>query len=77
MVELLSESEVKKEMSMMNAVVWDLTPFGPRKNRGFGGTLRLHLQGEENQRAKNSVIRSALGLLVIANTVLISLIHFI
>jgi hypothetical protein len=40
---------------MKNAVFWDVTPCGSCKNRRFGGTHRLHHQGEKHQRAKNNV----------------------
>jgi hypothetical protein len=38
-----------------NAVFRDVPPCGSSKNRQFGGTYRLHLQGEMNQRNKNNV----------------------
>jgi hypothetical protein len=31
---------------MKNAVFWDVTPCNSYKNRHFGGSHRLHLQGE-------------------------------
>jgi hypothetical protein len=34
-----------------NAVFWDITLPGSCKNRRFGGTCRLHHQGDKNQRA--------------------------
>jgi hypothetical protein len=40
----------------MNAVFCDVTPCGSRKNRRFGGTCRLHHQGDRNRRARNNVI---------------------
>jgi hypothetical protein len=42
----------------MNAVFWDVTPYGSSKNRSFGGTYHLHHQGN-----KKHVLR----LLVTAN----------
>jgi hypothetical protein len=32
-------------VTMKNAVFWDVTPCDSCKNRRFGGTYRLHLQG--------------------------------
>jgi hypothetical protein len=45
----------KECYSMKNAVIWDMTPSGSCKNRRFGGTDRLHHQGERNQGAKKKV----------------------
>jgi hypothetical protein len=42
-------------MAVMNAVFWDVTPCGSCKERRFGGTYRLHHQGDMNQRARNNV----------------------
>jgi hypothetical protein len=46
-----------QEISRMqkNAVFWDITPCGSRKSRRFGGTYRLHHQGEKNERARDYV----------------------
>jgi hypothetical protein len=30
---------------MMIIIFWEMTPCGPYKNRRFGGSYRLHLQG--------------------------------
>jgi hypothetical protein len=38
---------------MKNAVFWDVTPCGSCKDRRFGGTYLLHLQGDRNLRARN------------------------
>jgi hypothetical protein len=43
---------------MRNAVFWDVASCGCYKNRRFGGTYRLHHQGENNQVARNNVISS-------------------
>jgi hypothetical protein len=48
-------SEVFTVLTMMNAVFWDVTPYGPCKNRRFGGIYRLHQQGENNQQTRNNV----------------------
>jgi hypothetical protein len=37
-----------------NAVFWVVTPGGSCKNRHFGGTLRLHHQGDKHRRAVNN-----------------------
>jgi hypothetical protein len=42
-------------MTMKNAVFWDVAPCDSCKNRVFGGTYRLHHQGERNQLATNNV----------------------
>jgi hypothetical protein len=34
---------------LKNGVVWDVTPCGSCKNRRFGGTERLHRQGDTNR----------------------------
>jgi hypothetical protein len=36
-----------------NVIFWDVTPCGSCKNRRFGGTYRLHHQGDKNQGARN------------------------
>jgi hypothetical protein len=41
-----------------NAVIWDVRPRGSCKNRRFGGTYRLHRQGDKNCRARNNVSRN-------------------
>jgi hypothetical protein len=43
------------ERAMKNAGFWDVVPCGSCESRRFGGTFRLHHQGETNQRATNSV----------------------
>jgi hypothetical protein len=43
---------------MRNAVLWDVTPCGSCKNRCFGGTYHLHLQGE---RFVSPFLRCVLG----------------
>jgi hypothetical protein len=37
-------------VTMMNAVFWDVTPCGSCMNPRFGGTWRLHHQGDKNRR---------------------------
>jgi hypothetical protein len=48
---------------MKNAVVWGLAPCGFIKNRRFGGTCRLHLQGRRNvlkmEAKRNGLQRNA------------------
>jgi hypothetical protein len=48
---------------MKNSVFWDVTPRGSCKKRRFGGTYRLHHQGDKN----TLFLRSLLRLLVTAN----------
>jgi hypothetical protein len=38
---------------MKNAVFKDLAPYGSFKSRHFGGTFRLHHQGDKNRRDRN------------------------
>jgi hypothetical protein len=42
-----------KDVTMKNAVFWDVMPCRSCVNRRFGGTYRLHLQGRKNPRARN------------------------
>jgi hypothetical protein len=51
--------------TMKNVVFWDVEPCGSCRNRRFGGTYRLHRQGEE------------IIILVTANVVPSSLILFV
>jgi hypothetical protein len=48
-------SEVFMAVTMKNAVFWVLMPYGSSRYRRFGGTYRLHHQGEKNYRAWNNV----------------------
>jgi hypothetical protein len=52
-----------------NAVFWDVTPCGCRKNRRFGGTYRLHHQGRRNQHGRNTVSSSGT---VVPNSLILS-----
>jgi hypothetical protein len=45
--------EVFTEVTMKNAVFWDVAPCRCYFNRRFGGTYRLHLQGIRNPRERN------------------------
>jgi hypothetical protein len=36
-------------VTMKNGVFWDVTPCGSCKNQRFGGTYRLHHQGDKNR----------------------------
>jgi hypothetical protein len=47
--------EAFKAVAMKNAVFWDVTPCGSCKSRRFGGTYRLHHEGDNDRRAKNNV----------------------
>jgi hypothetical protein len=47
--------EVFKAMAINNAVFWDVSLCGSCKNRRFGGTYRLHHQGDRNRRARYDV----------------------
>jgi hypothetical protein len=41
---------------MKNAVFWYVSPCGCSKNRRFGGTMRLHHQGDKNRWTKNVAV---------------------
>jgi hypothetical protein len=41
--------EVFTAVTVKNAVSWDMTSCGSCKNRRFGGTWRVHHQGDKNQ----------------------------
>jgi hypothetical protein len=49
----MEKRDLAKLLYEKNAVVWDVTPCGCRKNQRFGGTYRLHHQGKKNQRVRN------------------------
>jgi hypothetical protein len=40
---------------MKNIVFWDVLPCGSCENLRFGGNCRLHLQGENNERTRNTL----------------------
>jgi hypothetical protein len=40
---------------MKNAVFLDVTPYGYCNNRRFGGTYRLHHQGDKNRLARKNI----------------------
>jgi hypothetical protein len=42
-------------VTVKNVVCWDVSPCGSCSNQRFGGTYRLHLHGENNQRTKNTL----------------------
>jgi hypothetical protein len=48
-------SEVLTEVTMKNAVFWDVAPCGSCMNRRFGVTYRLHHQGDKDQLARNNI----------------------
>jgi hypothetical protein len=43
------------KITVKNAVFWDVTPRGSYTKRRFGGTYRLHDQGENIERDRNNV----------------------
>jgi hypothetical protein len=47
--------EVFTALTVKNAVFWGVTQCGSCKNRRFGGTYRLHHQGDRNWRVRKSV----------------------
>jgi hypothetical protein len=48
---------------MKNAVLWNATRWGSRKNRLFGGTYRLHHQSDKNRRSRNVSSRNTISAL--------------
>jgi hypothetical protein len=46
--------EVETELTLKNAVFWDVMLCGSCKNRRFGGTYRLHRQGDKNRLVINN-----------------------
>jgi hypothetical protein len=50
-------SEVFTEVTMKNAVFWDVAQCRSCVNRRFGGTYRLHLQGRKIRERGTSVSR--------------------
>jgi hypothetical protein len=47
--------EVFTAVTMSNAIFWEVVPCGYCKNQHFGGTYRLHHQGDKNRRTRNNV----------------------
>jgi hypothetical protein len=47
--------EVFPAVTMTNAVYFDIVLYGSCKKRHFGGTYRLHHQGDKNRRARSNV----------------------
>jgi hypothetical protein len=41
---------------LKNGVFWDVTPCSSCKNRRFGGTYRLHNEGDKNRRAGTTLL---------------------
>jgi hypothetical protein len=58
-------------LTVKNAVFWDVTPCGSCKNQCFGGTYRLHHQGDKNRRARNNVLRLLLTVKVVPSSPII------
>jgi hypothetical protein len=46
-------SNARNVTLLKNGVFWDVTPCGFCKKRRFGGTCRLHHQGDNDQRASS------------------------
>jgi hypothetical protein len=57
--------EVSTAVPMMIIIFWEMTPCGSYKNRRFGGSYRLHLQGEQiragTERNSKLLYRRRLG----------------
>jgi hypothetical protein len=52
--------DVKETNEMMIIIFWEMTPCGSYKNRRFGGSYRLHLQGVRVQASTERVVSSCL-----------------
>jgi hypothetical protein len=48
--------DILTAVTMKNVVSWNGSLCSSCKNRRFGGTYRLHLQGENTEQTKNIVI---------------------
>jgi hypothetical protein len=48
----------------MIIIFWEMTPCGSYKNRRFGGSYRLHLQGERDEQVQSLLFRSVPARLV-------------
>jgi hypothetical protein len=44
----------------MIIIFWEMTPCGSYKNRRFGGSYRLHLQGERDEQVQSETVSSNL-----------------
>jgi hypothetical protein len=44
----------------MIIIFWEMTPCGSYKNRRFGGSYRLHLQGERDEQVQNETVSSCI-----------------
>jgi hypothetical protein len=51
-----------------NVDLWDVSPCGSCRNRCFRGTYRLYLQGENNQRNKNTLAISTMQRIPLVST---------
>jgi hypothetical protein len=52
--------EVLTAVIMKSTIFWDITPCSSLSvNRRFGGTYRLHLQGQKIRRARNMHLHQA------------------
>jgi hypothetical protein len=49
-------SEVFKAVTMKNAAFWDVEPRGSCKNKRFGRTCRLHIQGRKKKSASEGSV---------------------
>jgi hypothetical protein len=54
-IDVLVKFEVFTEVTMKNAVSWDVTPCGSYKNRRLEGIYRIHHQGDKNRRSGANV----------------------
>jgi hypothetical protein len=53
--------EVFTVATMKNSVSWEARPCSSCKNQRYGGTYRLYLQGEKNQRDRNTLAISSVA----------------
>jgi hypothetical protein len=45
---------------MMIIIFWEMTPCGSYKNRRFGESYRLHLQGERDEQVQSETVSSCI-----------------
>jgi hypothetical protein len=52
--------EVSTAVTMMIIIFWEMTLCGSYKNRRFGGSYHLHLQGERDEQVQGETVSSCI-----------------
>jgi hypothetical protein len=60
MLTALVRFEVSTAVTMIIIIFWEMTPCGSYKNRRFGGSYRLHIQGVWVQTSTERVVSSCI-----------------